>query len=254
MVDAPPADSRHIYRTLGLGCRAESWVTDLGSLEGGAVDLTVGIAMNRLGYDRDFAEIAAGVLGVLPEAAPVPGWRSIELDPTSRTLRVPLGTLVDLGATAKALTADRIAQRVSVKLGRGVLLSLSWVIPAAGPPPPGGFRIGLADVSRTANSCEPVAIASGGLATSGIMSRRRRLGHHTLHRIVDPSTGLLPMPTWRTATVTAASCVDASAASTAAVVKGATAEGWLTMPVLPSRPVAAAGRFLSVAGWRSVTQ
>jgi len=215
----------------------------------GAVDPTVGIAMNRLGYDRDFAEIATGVLGVLPEAAPVPGWRSIELDPTSRTLRVPAGTLVDLGAIAKALTADRIAQRVSVRLGCGVLVSLGGDISVAGPPPPGGFRIGLADVSGTAKACETVAIASGGLATSGIMSRRWRLGHHAVYHIVDPMTGLSPTPTWRTVTVTAASCVDANAASTAAIVKGATAEGWLTTLHLPSRLVAVDGRILRVAGW-----
>lgn len=306
MVNAPPVDNQNIYRTLGLGCRAEIWVTDVNSLVGaieilhqeleridrvasrfrddseiavvqrakgravnissslveavsvalrvaeatdGAVDPTVGNAMNRLGYDRDFAQIAGGVSGSLPEESPVVGWRSIELDRTNRTLRVPPGTLIDLGATAKAVTADQIAQRVSVTLGCGVLVSLGGDIAVGGPAPSGGFRVGLADVSGGVEVCETVAIASGGLATSGIMSRRWRLGHHIVNHIVDPSTGLSPTPAWRTVTVTAASCLDANAASTASMVKGATAVQWLDSLQLPSRLVAVDGRVLRVAGW-----
>ena len=306
VVNAPPVDNQYIYRTLGLGCRAEIWVTDLGSLLGaieilhheleridraasrfradseiaavhcaegrpvtispclyeavsvalrvsevtdGTVDPTVGNAMTRLGYDRDFAQVAGGASGPLPEKAPVVGWKHIELDPANRTLRVPAGTLIDLGATAKALTADRIARRVSMTLGCGVLVSLGGDISVGGPPPPDGFRVGLADVSGAAEACETVAITSGGLATSGIMSRRWRLGHHTVHHIVDPATGLSPTPAWRTVTVTAASCVDANAASTAAMVKGAAADQWLESLHLPSRLVAIDGRILRVAGW-----
>jgi thiamine biosynthesis lipoprotein len=215
----------------------------------GAVDPTVGNAMTRLGYDRNFAEIAGGVSGSLPEESPVVGWQSIELDHANRTLRVPPGTLIDLGATAKALTADRIAQRVSMTLGCGVLVSLGGDVSMGGPPPTGGFRVGLADVSGAAEACETVAITSGGLATSGIMSRRWRLGHHTVHHIVDPMTGLSATPAWRTVTVTAASCVDANAASTAAMVKGANAEEWLDSLHLPARLVSVDGRIRRVAGW-----
>jgi thiamine biosynthesis lipoprotein len=306
VVNAPPVDNQHIYRTLGLGCRAEIWVTDANALVGaidilhheleridraasrfradseiavvqrakgrpvaisstlveavsvalrvaeatdGNVDPTVGNAVSRLGYDRDFARIAGGVCGSLPEELPVVGWRSIELDRANRTLRVPPGTLIDLGATAKALTADRIAQRVSATLGCGVLVSLGGDIAVGGPSPFGGFRVGLADVSGDVEAPETVTIASGGLATSGIMSRRWRLGRHMVNHIVDPSTGLCPAPTWRTVTVTAGSCVDANAASTAAMVKGATAVQWLDSLGLPSRLVTVGGRILRVAGW-----
>jgi thiamine biosynthesis lipoprotein len=306
VVNAPPVDNQNIYRTRGLGCRAEIWVTNVNSLVGaieilhhelelidraasrfradsevavvqraeghpvnisstlveavsvalrvaeatdGAVDPTVGNAMTRLGYDRDFAEIAGGVSGSFPEESPVVGWRSIELDRANRTLRVPPGTLIDLGATAKALTADRIAERVSMTLGCGVLVSLGGDISIGGPAPFGGFRVGLADVSGNGEADETVAIASGGLATSGIMFRQWRLGHHIVNHIVDPSTGLPPVPAWRTVTVTAASCVDANAASTGAMVKGTSAVQWLDSLQLPSRLVAVDGRILRVAGW-----
>ena len=177
------------------------------------------------------------------------GWRSIELDRANRTLRVPPGTVIDLGATAKALTADRIAQRVSMTLGGGVLVSLGGDIAVGGPAPLGGFRVGLADVSGGAEADETVAIESGGLATSGIMSRQWRLGHHIVNHIVDPLTGLPPAPSWRTVTVAAASCVDANAASTGTMVKGASAVQWLESLQLPSRLVAVDGRILRLAGW-----
>jgi thiamine biosynthesis lipoprotein len=54
---------------------------------------------------------------------------------------------------------------------------------------------------------------------------------------------------WRTVTVAAASCVDANAASTAAMVKGASAIQWLNSLQLPSRLVTVDGRILRVAGW-----
>jgi thiamine biosynthesis lipoprotein len=133
--------------------------------------------------------------------------------------------------------------------GCGVLVSLGGDISVAGCPPPDGFRVGLADVSGAAEACENVAITSGGLATSGVMFRRWRLGHHSVHHIVDPSTGLSPTPAWRTVTVAAVSCVDANAASTAAIVKGSTADQWLDSLQLPARLVAIDGRILRVAGW-----
>ena len=216
---------------------------------GGAVDPTVGGALNRLGYDRDFASIGAGIPGDLPETAPVPGWRSVELDQASRTVRVPAGTVIDLGCSAKALTADRIAQRVAETFGCGALVSLGGDISVAGSPPTGGFCTGLADVSGAAEASETVAITSGGLATSGIMSRWWRVGHHVVHHIVDPSTGLPPARAWRTITVAAASCVDANAASTAAMVKGPGAEEWLAALNLPARLVALDGSVVRVAGW-----
>ncbi|HXA32637.1 MAG TPA: FAD:protein FMN transferase, partial [Acidimicrobiales bacterium] len=78
----------------------------------GAVDPTVGAAMCRLGYDRDFPQIADGVVGQLPPVTPVPGWRRITIDPSARTVRIPVGTQIDLGATAKAWLADRVAEQV----------------------------------------------------------------------------------------------------------------------------------------------
>jgi thiamine biosynthesis lipoprotein len=92
---------------------------------------------------------------------------------------------------------------------------------------------------------ETVAIAAGGLATSSTAVRRWPGGHH----IVDPSTGAPATAPWRTVSVAAATCVDANIASTAAVVLGAAAPGWLAERGLPARLCAQDGAVLRVAGW-----
>jgi thiamine biosynthesis lipoprotein len=239
-------------------CEVVSVALRVAAATDGAVDPTVGGAMARLGYDRDFAEIAGttpgtpdtpGRPGHLPDPRPVPGWQSIDLNPDAKTLRVPPGVMLDLGASAKALTADRIAARVHHEFGCGVLVSLGGDVSVAGDPPAGGFRIGLADVSGDANAPETVAITSGGLATSGISARSWTLGEHQVHHIVDPATGLPAGPAWRTVTVAAASCVDANAASTAAMVKGHSAIAWLQHLGLPARCVDLEGGIVRVAAW-----
>ncbi len=216
---------------------------------GGAVDPTVGTAMCRLGYDRDFPEIAHGVDGALPDPRPVPGWRSIEIDRPSRSVRTAPGTLLDLGATAKALVADRVADKVANCLGCGVLVSLGGDVAVGGEPPAEGFVVGLADVCDDPDPASAVAITSGGLATSGISARHWRLGSQEVHHVVDPATGLPATPVWRTVSVGAGSCLDAIAASTASLVKGAGAPDWLESLALPARLVAVDGTVHRVAGW-----
>jgi thiamine biosynthesis lipoprotein ApbE len=215
----------------------------------GTVDPTVGGALNRLGYDRDFAAVVSGIDGQLPAPTAVPGWRSIDVDQATSTIRVPAGTRIDLGATAKSWAADRIAARIFDRLGCGVVVSLGGDVSVAGQTPRGGFRVGLGDAVGAGPSGGTVAIESGGLATSGISVRRWRLGKGMVHHIVDPSTGLPTQPWWRTVTVVAASCVDANAASTAAIVKGPSAVPWLQYRRLPARLVAVDGTITRLNGW-----
>lgn len=218
---------------------------------GGLVDPTVGRALCRLGYDRDFAEVAGGRAGRLPRARAVPGWRSVFVDPSARTIELRKGTSLDLGATAKALAADTAARVIAERLGCGALVSLGGDAAVAGPVPL-GFAIGLADMCTSAAADEAVAITSGGLASSGVGVRRWRLGNQEVHHIVDPGTGLPAAPCWRTVTTVAASCVEANAASTAAVVLGSRAIGWLASLSLPARLVRLDGTVLHTTGWPGV--
>jgi thiamine biosynthesis lipoprotein len=68
---------------------------------------------------------------------------------------------------------------------------------------------------------------------------------------VDPSTGRPAAGFWRTVSVTAATCLDANIASTAAVIRGEPALAWLRSLGLPSRLVGRDGSVRHVAGWPS---
>lgn len=54
---------------------------------------------------------------------------------------------------------------------------------------------------------------------------------------------------WRTASVLARTCVDANTASTAALVHGPGAVGWLAAQRLPARLVHGDGWTHAIAGW-----
>ena len=215
----------------------------------GLVDPTVGAAMNNLGYDRDFADVLRGIDGELPPERAVPGWRSVSLDRGRCVVRLMADTSLDLGATAKALAADRAAATIHRALGCGVLVSLGGDASTAGPAPVGGFDIGIADTCTSRVPAEAIAISSGGLATSGIGVRSWRLGAHQVHHIVDPATGLSAAPCWRTVSVVAVTCVQANAASTAAIVLGERAVAWLEGHGLPARLVRLDGSVVYTEGW-----
>lgn len=219
------------------------------ALTDGAVDPTVGTALCRLGYDRDFSLMRDGVEGILPEPAPVPGWQSVTVDAPRSTVALPAGTVLDLGATAKAWAADRAAHSIASQLRCGTLVSLGGDISVDGPAPPDGFNVGIADICGDPAAPVAVSIASGGLATSGIGHRHWKLSGHSVHHLIDPATGRSVDTTWRTVSVAAGSCVDANTASTAAMIMGEAAPQWLEQQCLPARLIRQNGSIVTVGEW-----
>jgi thiamine biosynthesis lipoprotein len=224
-------------------------------LTDGDVDPTVGAAMSAAGYDRDFDHLPPNAPALRLTIRRVPGWQQIHLD--GRTLVMPPGVRLDLGATAKAWAADRSAARIAARTGGGALVSLGGDIAVAGPAPETGWRVRVQDVTGApedppAGPYAKIAIRDGGLATSSTAARRWRRGGDVLHHILDPRTSLPAEPVWRTVSVTAGSCADANAASTAAIIRGRRALGWLARLGLPARLVDATGAVFTVAGWPAV--
>jgi thiamine biosynthesis lipoprotein len=156
-------------------------------LTGGDTDPTVGGAVRRLGYDRDLDLVLADTgRPLLAVVRAVPGYRSLRL--AGDHLRQPVGVELDLGATAKAVAADRAAARVHEVLDTGVLVSLGGDIATTGRAPGDGWQVRVQD--RPEDPWTQVALPSGwALATSSTVSRRWRRGSRTLHHIIDPRTG-----------------------------------------------------------------
>ena len=221
-------------------------------LSGGAVDPTIGSAIRLAGYDSDFALVPSDGDRIHIVAEHVPGWRAVQLDIGSRRVRLPRGVEMDLGATAKALASDLAASAASKAIGvGGVLVSLGGDNAVAGEPPAEGWSIQAGDDSAAPidDAEEAITITSGGIATSSTTVRRWTRGGVVMHHIIDPATGLPADTCWRTASVVAATCVDANIASTAAIVMGRKAISWLEGNRLPARLVDLTGGVLRIGGW-----
>jgi FAD:protein FMN transferase len=219
----------------------------------GLVDPTIGRSLRAIGYDRDFTVLVRS--GATPsfELIPASGFRSVRLDSARRTVALPRGVELDLGATAKAFAADRIAAIAATALDDPVLISLGGDIAIAGTPD-GGWPVRATDDSRAADGGEIVALNAGGLATSSTTVRRWRAGAVERHHIIDPRTGAPAAEYWRTATVAAATCLDANTAATASIVLGRDAADWLTEGGLAARLVHLDGRVHHTRGWPSPTE
>jgi FAD:protein FMN transferase len=213
----------------------------------GLVDPTLGADLAAAGYDRTFALVRARERWTIePRSRTHPSWRDVELQ--GNRLRVPRGCALDLGATAKALWADRAAERIAGELETGVLVSLGGDVAVAGM---GAWTVRIDD-DHTAPLDAPgprIAIGSGGLATSSTVVRSWRTDRGTAHHLFDPRTRRPAATPWRTVSVAARSCFDANVASTTAIVFGTGAPEWLRQRELPSRLVANDGSVVHVAGW-----
>lgn len=221
-------------------------------LTDGRVDPTVGNAIRTLGYDTDFASVAAGTPARALSPRPVPGWRCVTVDRAASTIRVPAGVALDLGATAKAFAADTSARLAHRELRAGVLVSLGGDVAVAGPAPRGGWPVRVGEDHAAVDAGpddQTVSIEAGGLATSSTTVRRWAQGDVPRHHVLDPRTGLPAPGPFRTVSVAAGSCVDANTATTAALVLGARAPIWLAERNLPARLVRDDGRILLVRGW-----
>jgi thiamine biosynthesis lipoprotein len=218
---------------------------------GGAVDPTVGASLRALGWDADFRIVVTRSEPARIDFVPAAGWHRIEIDDERGRARVPAGVIVDLGATAKALAADRAAAAIWRLTGSSVLVNLGGDIAVAGPAPAGGWPVLVTDDHRAPSSADGqvVGIAAGGLATSSTTVRRWRTNKGTAHHLVDPRTGRPAAEIWCTASVAAGSCVDANTASTAAIVLGEDAEAWLEGLGLAARLVRPDGRITVTGGW-----
>jgi len=216
-------------------------------MTGGDVDPTVGSAMIALGYDRDIDAISATPPLLASVTIPV-DWTHIEFD--GRSVRIPAGTLLDLGATAKAVAADRCARLVYQRTGSGVLVNLGGDLATAGPAPDGGWHILVQDTDDDPASQVTIG-TDAGLATSSTRRRRWWRGGEALHHIIDPRTRTSVDPVWRSVSVAAGSCLNANTISTAAIIRGYRAPEWIAALGVPARLVDRSGAERFLGGWPS---
>ncbi|GAA1974542.1 FAD:protein FMN transferase [Nocardioides panacihumi] len=214
----------------------------------GAVDPTVGGHVASWGYDADIAAVraAAPTRHVRPVAAPPADWRRVVVDHQLRRIGVARGLRLDLGATAKAWTADEAARRVAAHHGAPTLVEIGGDVAVAGSTV-APWRVRVAETAEGPG--EVIGLTHGGLATSSTVARRWRTDIGEAHHVVDPRTGAPADGDIRTASVWAPTCVLANTYSTASLIWGDSAAARLESAGLSARLVDQGGAVHRVGSW-----
>jgi FAD:protein FMN transferase len=214
---------------------------------GDMVDPTVLPALLALGYDRDFDELANGESILEHVAVPAMGPSAIHLDVDEHTVTLDPPCRLDLGASAKALVIDLIADDVAAS--GGVVVELGGDVAVRGEGPQGPWAIAVSD-TLVINGDEPrISLRHGGIATSSTSSRTWRVGERVVNHIVDPRTGRCARGLYTTATVSASDCVVANAFATAALLWNEDASYHIAQAGWSARLVRRDGSLEFVGGW-----
>lgn len=189
------------------------FAVDVARLSGGAFDPTLGHALARHGFNRNYR---TGEEVNAPEAAARATYRDVRLDPAAGTvtLRAPLA--LDLGAVAKGLAIDLAAKELEAF--PGAVVEAGGDLMARGRNAEGGpWRVGIRHPRAEDALFEVLHVSDMAVCTSGDYERRgKRAGEHHL---LDPASGA-PVQAVASVTVVAPTAMVADALSTAAFVLG----------------------------------
>jgi FAD:protein FMN transferase len=198
---------------------------------GGLVDPTLGTQLESAGYDVDFASL---VPRSGSPAAVAPQSRETVLL-LGRTVTVPRGVRLDLNGVVKGRTVD---DALALLAGDGFVSA-------------GGDLAARGTLVAALPRGGAVTLVRGALATSGTDRRRWTRDGSVLHHLIDPRTGAPSRSPWEQVTACGLTCLGADVAAKAAFLLGAEGPGWLDRRALPGRFLAADGRVVVNACWRS---
>lgn len=205
--------------------RLVSALVDAWSWSEGDVDATVLGGMVAMGYDADFASVAAAPLPPSWERVPGQGMGGVGMH--AGAVELPRGVGLDPGAIGKGLAGDIVTAEIAASGAHAVLVSIGGDVVAHGTPPDTGeWRISLCD-DRTDSREEIDVITLSGearaVATSSTLRRRWSGRHHVLH----PRTGSPLDSDVVQASVVAECGWRAEAGATVALMRGSGAASWL---------------------------
>jgi FAD:protein FMN transferase len=212
----------------------------------GIVDFTVGSALIATGYDQDMDDVRARDSYRGTDPGQVPGWQRVRISKLGR-VDVPRGTVIDLGATAKAHAADMIARLLVMQLPGGFLVNLGGDIATSGPAPLGGWSVGVEAADGTER--QAVAITDQAMTTSSTQLRTWKTDSGLAHHIIDPRTGRTAGAVWGQVTCVATTALEANTASTASLVLGHDAPAWLEANGVAARLERPDGTAVFTGGW-----
>jgi thiamine biosynthesis lipoprotein len=205
---------------------------------GGRFDPTVHDALVAAGYNRTFAEVAAGDVAV---ASPARCLGGVAVDEESGLIELEPGTRLDLGGIAKGYAADRACDLLEAS--GPCLVNAGGDLAARGRAWPVGVE--------TPEGTITLELEDGAMATSGRDRRRWTTRDGEAHHLIDPATGAPADSDLLRVTVVASTAVEAEVLAKALFLAGAErAEEEANELEAPSLLVRGDGRTVLAGGLR----
>ena len=166
---------------------------------GGLYDPTILKALERVGYDRSFEQLAdtaplspssnraTGKAKARPKLRPYT-FRDVQLNRPRREIYKPVGVRLDLGGMGKGWTVDRAADRLQ-GLGPFLVNAGGDIFAYQSPPGQKGWEIDLIHPLKPEQFMARVQLHHRALATSTLAKRRWQQAGQIKHHLIDPRTG-----------------------------------------------------------------
>jgi thiamine biosynthesis lipoprotein len=188
---------------------------------GGLVDPCLGQQVDAAGYRSWAAGDVAVLRAAITDPARGGSWREVEV--SAGRMRIPVGSALDLGATAKAWLADEVAERIADELGLDVIANMGGDLRVIAREP--GWVVS-ADHEVPGLPERAIGITDGGMATSGQGRRRWLTTAGPAHHLIDPRTGRSADTGWWAVSALAATATAANVAATAGMLLDVAAPAW----------------------------
>jgi thiamine biosynthesis lipoprotein len=204
---------------------------------GGLFDITSGVLRSAW----DFRSGRLPAQKEIEALRPLVGWQKLRWQRPQLVLPLP-GMQLDFGGYVKEYAADRVAE-LCRELGlRHGLIDLGGDLAVVGPHPDGSpWRVGIRHPRAPSGAIASLALARGGVATSGDYERCLVVDGRRYAHLLNPKTGW-PVSGLASVTVVASHCLIAGTASTVAMLEGPRGGAWLDRLGLPSLRVDGDGK------------
>lgn len=156
----------------------------------GRFDPTVRCALEELGYDRTFREVAPTGPALPHLPYPTRGCDGVQVDREHSTVTLPEGVALDLGGVGKGLAADLVATGLVERGASGACIGLGGDVRVAGSPADGdAWQIRVEDPLDESRTMCTRRLSDDAIVTSTTRFRRWTRGGTALHHLIDPFTG-----------------------------------------------------------------
>jgi len=190
----------------------------------GALDITVAPLVNYWGFGSKGDSLPNPDVRVIDSLLRYVGLEKVWLE-GGRLMKADTGVVLDMNAVAKGFASDVVADFLIRKGCRNLLVEIGGEIHAQGVNPTGvPWKVGI---DRPQEGLAPgeqlqvrIALSNRSLATSGNYRKYHELGGVKYAHTIDPSTGYPTRHRLLSATILAATCMEADAWATACMAMG----------------------------------